>query len=91
MPKGEFYSRGRLIEPKAITKTALMTVEGERDDISAIGQTKAAHDLCAAIPADRRRHYEQKAVGHYGIFNGGKWRRYIAPRVKDFIRANQRF
>lgn len=90
LPRGEFYSRGRLIEPKAIAKTALMTVEGERDDISAVGQTKAAHDLCSAIPADRRRHYEQKAVGHYGIFNGGKWRRYIAPRVKDFIRANHR-
>lgn len=88
LPKGEWVSRGRLIDPAAITKTALMTVEGELDDISGIGQTKAAHRLCRTLPEDMKVHYEQKKVGHYGIFNGSKWRKKIAPKVKSFIRQH---
>jgi poly(3-hydroxybutyrate) depolymerase len=82
-----WVSRGRKIDPSAI-ETALMTVEGELDDISGIGQTKAAHALTPNIPGARHVHWEQPRVGHYGIFNGRKWREQIMPRVRDFIRAN---
>ncbi|MCF6215510.1 MAG: polyhydroxyalkanoate depolymerase [Emcibacter sp.] len=88
LPKGEMMSHGRPVDTKAITRTALMTVEGELDDISGIGQTKAAHDLCINLPDAMKRHYEQKKVGHYGIFNGRKWRNMIAPKVKEFIREH---
>ncbi len=88
LPKGEWVSNGRAIDTTAITKTALMTVEGELDDISGIGQTKAAHTICTNIPDNMRNHYEQKKVGHYGIFNGSKWRKKISPHVKEFIRAH---
>lgn len=88
LPKGTMVSRGRAIDLGAITKTALLTVEGELDDISGLGQTRAAQDLCTGIPADRRRHYEQAGAGHYGIFNGKHWRGEIYPIVRDFIRAN---
>ncbi len=88
LPKGEWVSNGRPVDTSAITKTALMTVEGELDDISGIGQTKAAHDLCSNIPKAMKTHYEQKQVGHYGIFNGSKWRNKIAPKVKKFIRSH---
>ncbi|HYM31379.1 MAG TPA: polyhydroxyalkanoate depolymerase [Candidatus Cybelea sp.] len=89
LPQGILRSRGRKVEPQAIERTALMTVEGELDDISGVGQTAAAHDLCARIPTDAHVHYEQKAVGHYGVFNGSKWRGQIAPRVKSFIAAHR--
>ena len=88
LPRGQWISRGRPIEPSAITRPALLTVEGELDDISGIGQTRAAHDLTPGIAAARHLHYEQQGVGHYGIFNGRKWREQIMPRVHDFIRAN---
>jgi poly(3-hydroxybutyrate) depolymerase len=88
LPRGVWVSRGRPVEPAAITRSALMTVEGELDDISGLGQTRAAHRLTPNIPADRHVHYEQKGVGHYGIFNGRRWREQIMPRVRDFIRAN---
>ena len=88
LPKGEMVSRGRKVEPKAITRTALMTVEGERDDISGVGQTRAAHKLCSALPTEMRDHWEVPGVGHYGIFNGRRWRNEIAPRIKSFIRAH---
>jgi poly(3-hydroxybutyrate) depolymerase len=87
LPRGEWVSRGRKIEPAAI-ETALMTVEGELDDISGIGQTKAAHALTPNIPGARHVHWEQPRVGHYGIFNGRKWREQIMPRVRTFIREN---
>lgn len=90
LPLGIMKSRDRLVDLGAITKTALFTVEGELDDISGVGQTKAAHDLCTNLPAAMKDHYEQPNVGHYGIFNGGKWRKFIAPRVKSFIRAHGR-
>ena len=63
-----------------------MTIEGELDDISGLGQTRAAHDLCRNIPAARRRHLEQAGVGHYGIFNGRKWRQFIYPAWAEFVR-----
>jgi len=88
LPRGAWASRGRPIDPSAI-ETALMTVEGELDDISGIGQTKAAHILTPHIPGARHVHWEQPRVGHYGIFNGRKWREQIMPRVRDFILANE--
>jgi len=87
LPLGTWVSRGRKIDPSAI-ETALMTVEGELDDISGIGQTKAAHALTPNIPGARHVHWEQPRVGHYGIFNGRKWREQIMPRVRSFIREN---
>jgi poly(3-hydroxybutyrate) depolymerase len=90
LPRGEWVSRGRRVEPAAITRTALMTIEGENDDISGLGQTRAAHDLCTGLSPDMRLHHEQKGVGHYGIFNGRKWRDQISPRVKAFIREHDR-
>jgi poly(3-hydroxybutyrate) depolymerase len=65
-----------------------MTVEGEHDDISAVGQTEAAHRLCVNIPDDKRVHYVQSSVGHYGVFNGSRFRSEIAPRIADFVLSN---
>jgi poly(3-hydroxybutyrate) depolymerase len=91
LPKGEMTSRGRRIDPGAITRTALMTVEGENDDISAVGQTEAAHRLCTGLSDDKRVHYVQPGVGHYGVFNGSRFRAEIAPRIADFVLShNQR-
>jgi poly(3-hydroxybutyrate) depolymerase len=87
LARGTWVSRGRKIDPSFI-ETALMTVEGELDDISGVGQTKAAHALTPNIPGARHVHWEQPRVGHYGIFNGRKWREQIMPRVRDFIRDN---
>jgi poly(3-hydroxybutyrate) depolymerase len=84
LPKGEMTSRGRKVDPSAIRRVALMTVEGENDDISGVGQTEAAHKLCANIPAENKVHYLQPAVGHYGVFNGSRFRAEIAPRIADF-------
>jgi poly(3-hydroxybutyrate) depolymerase len=90
LAKGTMRHRGRLVEPKAIRNTALMTVEGENDDISGIGQTQAAHELCVNIPAANRVDYIQAGVGHYGVFNGSRFRAEIAPRIRDFIRSHDR-
>ncbi len=90
LPNGCMFHRGRLVEPAAISKTALMTVEGENDDISGIGQTQAAHDLCVNIPPANRVDYVQAGVGHYGVFNGSRFRAEIAPRMRDFIRDHDR-
>ena len=90
LPQGRFRHRGRLVDPAAITDTALMTVEGENDDISGVGQTQAAHDLCTALPKGKRAHHEQEGVGHYGVFNGRRWRQEIAPRVAAFIRTHDK-
>ena len=81
-------ANGVRIEPQAIEETALMTVEGEKDDISGVGQTQAAHALCPAIPSDRRVHRLQPGVGHFGIFNGRRWREEIYPELREFIRRN---
>jgi poly(3-hydroxybutyrate) depolymerase len=84
LPKGEMKHRGTPVDLSAIRRCALMTVEGENDDISGVGQTKAAHDLCPNIPDDLKVHYLQKDVGHYGVFNGSRFRALIAPRIVDF-------
>ncbi|MBI3452601.1 MAG: polyhydroxyalkanoate depolymerase [Rhodospirillales bacterium] len=89
LPLGVMTSRGRAVDTSAIRTTALMTVEGELDDISGPGQTFAAHALCANLPADRHRHLLQREVGHFGIFNGRRWRGEILPQVRDFIRENR--
>ena len=86
---GEYYHRNTLIEPAAIKDIALLTIEGEKDDITGDGQTEAAHTLTPNIPDDKREHYTQEGVGHYGIFNGSRWRSIIQPKVADFIAANR--
>jgi poly(3-hydroxybutyrate) depolymerase len=90
LPKGEMTHRGVPVDPAAIRNVALLTIEGENDDISGIGQTKAAHDLCVNIPDGRRAHYMQPAVGHYGVFNGSRFRAEIVPRITDFMTSNKR-
>jgi poly(3-hydroxybutyrate) depolymerase len=85
LPKGEMTHRGKPVDPSKITRVALMTVEGENDDISGLGQTEATHGLCSSIPADRRVHYVQKGVGHYGVFNGSRFKSEIVPRISDFM------
>ena len=80
--------RGRLVRPDAIRDTALLAIEGERDDISGIGQTRAALDIATKLPAAKKQYLLAKDVGHYGIFNGRKWREKIAPAVEKFIAAN---
>jgi poly(3-hydroxybutyrate) depolymerase len=88
LPKGEMTHRGRPVDPAAIKRVALMTVEGENDDISGVGQTEAAHALCVNIPAENKLHYLQPGVGHYGVFNGSRFRSEIAPRISDFALAH---
>jgi poly(3-hydroxybutyrate) depolymerase len=88
LPKGQMMSRDRKVDPAAIRKTALLTIEGELDDISATGQTEAAHPLCKNLLKSKRKHHLQKQVGHYGIFNGRRWREQIYPVVRDFIRTH---
>jgi poly(3-hydroxybutyrate) depolymerase len=89
LPKGAMTHRGIPVDPARINRVALMTVEGEHDDISGVGQTEAAHDLCINVPADRRVHYLQTGVGHYGVFNGSRFRAEIAPRIADFVLSNE--
>ncbi|MBY2917160.1 polyhydroxyalkanoate depolymerase [Rhizobium leguminosarum] len=90
LPKGELMHRGKRVDPAAIRNVALLTVEGENDDISGVGQTKAAQTICVNIPEDMRMHYLQPDVGHYGVFNGSRFRREIAPRIVDFVRKHSR-
>ena len=85
LPRGVFAHHGRIVDPAAITEVALLTIEGENDDISGIGQTQAAHDLCTNIPLEMKQDYIQKDVGHYGVFNGSRWRNEIQPRLAAFI------
>ena len=89
LPRGKMIWKNDGVDPEAITRTALFTVEGELDDISAPGQTHAAQVICDRIPAEMRAHYVQQGVGHYGIFNGRRWRDEIAPRIGRFIRAHR--
>lgn len=90
LPKGELVHRGRRVDTSAISDIALMTVEGTHDDISGVGQTQAAHALCPNIPAEMKELYVHPDVGHYGVFNGSKFRRDIYPRIRDFIRQTER-
>ncbi|ETR77521.1 esterase [Afipia sp. P52-10] len=85
LPKGEMTHRGKPIDLSQIVRIALMTVEGEKDDISGLGQTEAAHALCSSLSADKKVHYVQKGVGHYGVFNGSRFRSEIVPRISDFM------
>jgi poly(3-hydroxybutyrate) depolymerase len=85
LPKGEMTHRGRPVDLRRIKRVALLTIEGEHDDISGVGQTEAAQRLCVNIPPDRRAHYLQLGVGHYGVFNGSRFRSEIAPRISDFV------
>lgn len=85
LPKGELTYRGQPVDLKAIRKTALLTVEGERDDICGLGQTAAAHDLCSSLRPHLKRHHMQVGVGHYGVFSGRKWEGQIYPLVRNMI------
>lgn len=85
LPKGELMHRGRKVDPSKISRCALLTIEGEKDDITGRGQTKAALDLCSGLPDDMKAHYEQPRVGHYGVFNGSRFRAEIQPRMTDFM------
>ena len=82
---GTWEVDGQLVRPQDITTTALLTVEGELDDISGAGQTRAAHDLCAGVPKQHQFHYDALGAGHYGIFSGRRWRDNVYPQVRDFI------
>jgi poly(3-hydroxybutyrate) depolymerase len=82
---GRFEHRGRRIDPAAIRRTMLLTVEGERDDICAVGQTVAAHDLCSGLRPYLKRHHMQPGVGHYGVFSGKRWENQIYPILKNAI------
>ncbi len=88
LANGTMRVRGQPVRPQAITRSALLTIEGALDDISGNGQTEAAHALCSGIPARRREHYLVPDVGHYGIFSGRRWRETIAPRIREFIRRH---
>ncbi|MDF1610450.1 polyhydroxyalkanoate depolymerase [Hoeflea sp. YIM 152468] len=88
LPKGEMMHRDRKVDTAAIRNVALLTVEGENDDISGLGQTKAAQTICPNIPDAMRHHYVQPKVGHYGVFNGSRFRSEIAPRILDFVRTH---
>ena len=85
LPKGELMHRGKRVDPAAITDIAILAIEGERDDISGIGQTKAALTIATTLPDDKKKYYLALGVGHYGIFNGRRWRETIAPIVEDWI------
>ena len=88
LPTGTLTYKGDLVEPAAIRKTFLLTIEGERDDICAMGQTMAAHDLCSGLRPYMKSHYLQPGVGHYGVFSGKRWEKQIYPVVRDHIQAS---
>ncbi|MBH2000055.1 MAG: polyhydroxyalkanoate depolymerase [Sphingomonadaceae bacterium] len=87
LSKGELMYRGRKVDPGQIRKTALLTVEGEKDDVCAVGQTSAAHGLCTGLHPHLKRHHLQPGVGHYGVFSGSKWEKQVYPQVRNMILA----
>src|SRR5260221_5005886 len=89
LPTGTVQWHGQKVEPRAIKRTALLTVEGEKDDICAVGQTSAAHDLCSGLRPYRKRHHMQTGVGHYGVFSGKRWEGQIYPLVKNVILSSE--
>lgn len=89
LPRGKWFIDGQKVDPSAIRKTSLLTIEGELDDISGLGQTRAAHKLCTNLPDDRKEHYTAVGAGHYGIFSGRRWRETICPKIAEFIRRSQ--
>ncbi len=88
LPKGEMMFKGRKIDPRAIKKTFLLTVEGEKDDICAVGQTLAAQDLCGGLRPYMKTHHLQPGVGHYGVFNGRRWDTQVYPVLRNHIQAS---
>jgi poly(3-hydroxybutyrate) depolymerase len=88
LPKGTWEVGGQLVRPQDIENVALLTIEGELDDISGAGQTQAAHELCTSIPAGKQQHFTAPKCGHYGIFSGRRWREIICPMIGEFIRKN---
>ncbi|MEM0944121.1 MAG: polyhydroxyalkanoate depolymerase, partial [Pseudomonadota bacterium] len=86
-PLGKYRHGERTVDPKAITDIGLMTIEGEKDDITGRGQTEAAQGLCLNVPSAKRIHYVQEEVGHYGVFNGSRFRKHIQPKMRNFIRS----
>ncbi|MBP2275495.1 MULTISPECIES: polyhydroxyalkanoate depolymerase [Sphingomonas] len=88
LPKGTMTHRGRLVDPAAITDIAILAIEGERDDISGLGQTKAALKISTSLPEYKKRYYMAEGAGHYGIFNGSKWRTKVAPVVEEWMKAH---
>ena len=86
---GTVQWHGQNVEPRAIRRTMLLTVEGEKDDICAVGQTSAAHDLCSGLRPYRKRHHMQTGVGHYGVFSGKRWEGQIYPLVKNVILSSE--
>jgi len=88
LPKGTMLHRGRPVDPAAITDVAILAIEGERDDISGLGQTKAALKISTSLPEDKKRYYMAEGAGHYGIFNGSKWRDKVAPVVEEWMKAH---
>jgi len=88
LPLGRLKFRGEAVEPRAIRRTMLLTVEGEKDDICAIGQTVAAHDLCSGLRPYLKRHHMQPGVGHYGVFSGKRWENQVFPNLKNVILAS---
>jgi poly(3-hydroxybutyrate) depolymerase len=89
LPHGTYAYRGVAVDPSLITQTALITIEGERDDISGLGQTEAAHDICSNIPPTKKLHHLQMGVGHYGVFSGSKFRSDIAPKMIEFFNTQE--
>ena len=90
LPNGNWMVGNELVKPQDILQSALLTIEGEMDDISGSGQTRAAHKLCKGIEESRKEHYEVSGAGHYGIFSGSRWRNKVYPRIQQFIRAHHR-
>lgn len=88
LPKGTWEVEGKLVRPQDIKSVALLTIEGELDDISGSGQTQAAHDLCSSIPKAKKQHFTAEKCGHYGIFSGRRWREVICPTITTFIKDN---
>jgi poly(3-hydroxybutyrate) depolymerase len=88
LPNGTYHYRGELVQPALIKDTALFTVEGERDDISGVGQTRGAHDLCTGLAEQDKAHHLQLGVGHYGVFSGSRYARDVAPLIRDFMDAH---
>ncbi len=89
LARGELEHRGRPVRPQAIRHSALLTIEGENDDICAVGQTAAAHDLCTSLPPELRRRHVQPGVGHYGLFAGSRWETQIYPQIRDHVSASR--
>ncbi len=88
LPRGIWHVAGKRVAPQDIKRTALLTIEGELDDISGLGQTEAAHDLCTGIRSSSKQHLTVKGAGHYGIFSGRRWRESVYPEVRGFIRKH---